>query len=177
MKFFLLFFFVLTASVSAQNLHQTTGPFIRVFNLDGQKIANGKIVSMTTDTLRLYSAKKVRDIPLEKIGLIKTKRAMGHTIGLGAAVGCILGGVAAYAGDDGLFMSRGEFAVAGGILGAAAGTATGSVIAITKKRKVYVINGDKNRWELFRKSMSSIMPKVSEDYNDALQPETNTIHQ
>ena len=118
-------------------------PFIRVYDLDGKKIAKGKIEKITDSVI--FFEKKNNPIHFNNIGFIKTKRSGGNNFAVGAAIG---GGVFLYpALDEGGYFIYG---IAGGSIIRAA---IGGIVAVTKKSIKYEINFDENNFLDFKKSI------------------------
>lgn len=143
-------------NVFAQAGSEISNVFIRVYNLDGRKIAKGKIYSIPGSSIELTRKNEVQEIPLNRIGSIRTKHSAGNNVLIGAAIG---GSVLAVAGaasadpDAWISYSTGDGAAGGAILGGVAGAAIGGVTILFKRSKKYVINGDKDKLEAFKKGV------------------------
>jgi hypothetical protein len=148
---------ILSINVSAQNEVVDANIFIRIYNLQGKKIEKGKIKSISNTSIELYSKGKTIEVPLSKIGIIKTKRSAGNNVAKGALIGGVSLAVLGYSdGDDNsglaLFSATDKAAfglVGGGILGAA----IGGVTSIFKKSKLYIIDGNEMKLKDFKEAM------------------------
>jgi hypothetical protein len=132
--------------------------FIRVYNLEGKKIANSPLISVTDNSISLEVKDSVLTIPVAEIGKIRTKHSFGANVLFGAIAGGCLG-LALIAGDAETGQSSGYTgedrvaAVVGGLfLGAAVGLGTG----VFKNSKVYQINGDLEALKKFRETLQII---------------------
>lgn len=145
-------------NVFAQTGSEISNVFIRVYDLDGRKIAKGKIYSIPGSSIELTRKNEVQEIPLNRIGSIRTKHSAGNNVLIGAAIGGSVMAVAGAASADPdawiLAYSTGEGAAAGAILGGAAGAAIGGITVLFKRSKKYEINGDKEKLETFKKVVS-----------------------
>ena len=144
----------LTFSVSAQK-----SMFVRVYDLSGNKMHKGKVVSVTETSLQLKTTENEVTIPASSIGMIKTKRSPGHNVAWGAALGGVTFGIicAATADKDDLFgYSGGEGLGAGFLLGLLPGGAIGGLTALLNKSVTYDIKGDLNNWKVFQSAMNDV---------------------
>jgi hypothetical protein len=134
--------------------------FVRVYNLKGNKIGKGKILSFSDDAIQLNKGKAPLNILLSDIGSIKTKRSAGHNILIGASAGAAAGIVIALLAaddsnvDDALISS--SLATGSGILMGATGAAVGGLTALFKKVETYSIDGDAGKWTSFQTDMGYI---------------------
>lgn len=150
--------FLLMANGFSQNSNKNT--FIRVFNLEGKKIGKGYVYSINDDILILTKGKKRLEIEANEVGKIKTKRSGGHNVLMGSTFGASLGiilGVSS-ADPDALFWgyTEGEGALALGTLGAIGGAGLGGIASLFKKSKMYIINGDKEKWLVFKEIFEKV---------------------
>ena len=143
---------ILSINVCAQNELENTNVFVRVYNLQGEKISKGKILSFSETSLQLNRKRESVKIPVDSIGSIITKRAGGNNVLLGAAIGAttmaILGAATAEP-DDFLGYTAGEGAIGGALAGGISGAAIGGITILFKNSKSYEINGDKVKWKAF----------------------------
>lgn len=151
-KYFILAIAILSSlSIHAQYGAEKNTVFIRVYNLEGEKINKGKVLAVTDTILQLEGKNGMVDIDVRTIGLIKTKRSEGNNVLIGSLVGlttlAILG--ATQGGSDEWFSSS-DLAVGGGFVGAVIGAATGAITVPFKNSKSYIINGDKLKWKKFQ---------------------------
>ena len=124
---------ILSINVCAQNGIENTNVFVRVYDLQGEKIGKGKILSISETSLQLYRKGGSVEFLVINIGSIKKKRSGGHNILIGAATGAttmaILGAAFAQPEESYLFSYTAEEgatqgALAGGIVGASIGGIT-----------------------------------------------------
>jgi hypothetical protein len=122
--------------------------FIRVYDLKGNKIAKGHVLSVTDTSLRL--TEKTDNIRISSIGMIRTKHSAGNNILIGSVIGistmAIVG--AASGGADSYYTSSGG-ALSGAVVGLPLGAAFGGITILFKNSKTYLINGDSTRWKQF----------------------------
>lgn len=164
-KIKLIFLFLVSNAIIAQNQESTKNIFVRVYDLNGHKIEKGKVIFVNDTLLVLNKPKRVIKLNVNRIGKIKTRRSTGHDVLVGSAVGGITMAVAGAAtskeetktGSNILFedyeytsgVSSAEGAASGAIIGAATGALVGLGISAFKKSKSYTIDGDLNKWKLF----------------------------
>jgi hypothetical protein len=150
---FLCLFLCQSINLNAQNNNKGK-TFLRVCNLDGKKMAKGYFILATDSTLKLKKRSKVSDISITSIGQIKTKRSGGNNILTSSLVGMSIGavfGVATADPDAWTFnYSASEGAASFGLLGAIGGATIGGVISGIKNRETFIINGDVNKWLIFK---------------------------
>jgi hypothetical protein len=144
----LLLAFVIT-SFAQEEIH----PFVRVYNLAGEKINKGHVIRVTDTSLQLNG--KSVDIPVRNIGFIKTKRSAGHNVLVGSLIGATtLAVFGAIAGDpDPEYydeLNKVGYAIVGAVFGLAAGAAIGGLTALAKNPDTYLINGDISKWKAFQ---------------------------
>ena len=142
---------LLNISLFAQYGAEKNTMFVRVYNLEGDKINKGKVLAVTDTILQLDGKKGVVDIDVRTIGLIKTKRSEGNNVLIGTLIGlttfAILG--ATQGGSDEWFSST-DLAVGGGVVGAVIGAGTGAMTIPFKNSKSHIINGDPLKWKAFQ---------------------------
>ena len=106
----------------------------------------------TDSSINVYKNKEKIEIPISKIGVIRTRRSTGHSIMVGAITGGVpLGILGAATGEEpqpGSFFTftAGQQLKAGLVIGGILGAAVGSLIPGPKKRIVFIINGSRVRW-------------------------------
>jgi RNase P/RNase MRP subunit p29 len=81
----------LCANITAQELPKKSKTFVRVYNNQGEKIAKGKILDITDNSLTLKKGSNSITIPLSEIATLKTKRSNGNNVLFGAVGGSLLG--------------------------------------------------------------------------------------
>ena len=137
---FIIAFFAISSVSNGQNLG-----FIRVFDANGTKIARGKVISVTENTLQLRRNGQVIDLPVSDIFSIKTKRSAGNNIAIGAGVGAVtmaILGIASADEDAYIFAyDETEGAMSGLLLGAPMGAAVGGLTALFKVSRTFDIGG------------------------------------
>ncbi|MGW9686686.1 hypothetical protein [Flagellimonas sp. 2504JD1-5] len=150
---FLAIALILSMNSFSQENSGNVGMFVRVFDLQGNKIAKGKIQLLSANELQLQTRKLSIKLPVNNIGKIKTGRSGGTNVGMGALAGASVGlvlGVAA--GEDGglygLSSTEGNTA-AMSILGAMFGSVAGGLSTIFKKNQSFRIDGDIEKWNEF----------------------------
>ncbi|QDO92655.1 hypothetical protein FNB79_01210 [Formosa sediminum] len=127
--------FILTLNVCAQNTtFEDANVFVRVYDLQGKKIDKGDIVSISDHTLKLVKRGETIDIPVNDIGVIKTKYSGWTNVITGAAIGA---GVGFIAGDPEVIA-----------IGTAAGALAGWGSTLFKKSKTYAVNGDSTKLQV-----------------------------
>ncbi len=153
---------ILSINVCAQNEFKNTNVFVRVYDLQvvrvydlqGKKIGQGNILSISETSLQLNRQGESMEIPVNSIGSIKTKRSAVHNVLKGAVIGATtmaLLGAATADPDSWVFgYTAGEGAAIGALLGGTAGAAIGGITILFKNSKFYEINGDKVKWKEFK---------------------------
>lgn len=148
---------ILSMNVFAQTGSEISNVFIRVYDQDGRKIAKGKIQSISASSIQFISKNDLHEIPLNRIGSIRTKHSAGNNIGIGAVVGAAtMGSIGASTADpdDFLGYSAGEGAAGGALLGGIGGAAIGGITILFKRSRTYSINGDEEKLKAFKKALS-----------------------
>lgn len=140
-------------NVVAQNQKSLYDTFIRVYDLNGKKIAKGKPTQITHNTLYLVRGNKGTGVNYKNIGTIKTKRSRGHGILVSTLIGVSSGAVVgAIVTEPGKLLSpgsKGEGALAAAIIGAPVGATIGSIGSVFKKEETFIINGELEGWKAF----------------------------
>ena len=150
---------ILSANVFAQNTSKT--PFLRVFNLEGKKIAKGKLLQITDSTLTLKRNKKTSEVLFTDIGFIKTKRSFGHNIAIGTVIGAgTMTTISAVSEDSSsssnyINFSGGEGAIIGTLIGAPSGAFVGAITGLFKNSETFDIQGDQLKWNAFKALFSN----------------------
>ncbi|MBM1104656.1 hypothetical protein JQC67_00765 [Aurantibacter crassamenti] len=150
------FLFLISLTLSAQDTLQTKQLFVRVFDTKKTKIAKGKLQYIDKDSIVVLRNEKRTTIPVNRIGIIKTKRSVGHNVAMGAVVGTSTGLVFGYlAGSEGDFIfTRAESALMTGFLGLMAGPIVGSLTGIVKNPKAFRINHEPEELLKFKNAIS-----------------------
>ena len=141
----------LSIFVQAQEKYNETDIFIRVYNLQGQKVAKGKIMNVSDSILQLTSKRKIINVSFDKIGFIKTKRSIGNNILIGACIGAsALAILGTSVGKTGSYVGGSNSdAVIGLFSGGFFGSIIGGITAFFKKSDTFIINGDKLKFKEF----------------------------
>jgi hypothetical protein len=125
--------------------------FVRVYDINGNKINKGTVIAISDSTLQLGKSNSF--IPFKNIGFIKTKHSFGHNSLLGSAIsGGIFATVMAIGSTDkGGFLSwtLSEGVAAGLLAGVIYGPVIGGISAIFKNTTTFPINGRESNWKEF----------------------------
>jgi RNase P/RNase MRP subunit p29 len=144
-----LFFF---ANLSGQEVPKKSKIFVRVYNNQGDKIAKGKIVEITENTLILKKGSKTISIPSSEITYLISKKSDSHNILVGLLAGTSLG---AYS----IVKSKNAFGFAFSsittMLLATLGSWVGYLSTAFKHSKIYTFSGDAAKWKGFKEDMYS----------------------
>jgi hypothetical protein len=147
---------------------QAKTKFVRVFNREGHLIVRGDLVATTDTSVIIQEHKKQVEVPVSKIGFIKTARTFGGPVALGAGVGFFIGTIAgAAAGGGGGSSNTDVFyefdesvsVAAGMALGTAGGAVIGTIISAAQKRLRIEVNGDVNAWQQKRQLLNPLIPE------------------
>ncbi|MBM1104657.1 hypothetical protein JQC67_00770 [Aurantibacter crassamenti] len=150
------FLFLMSLSLSAQDSVQTKQLFVRVFDTKKTKIAKGKLQYIDKDSIVVLRYEKRTAIPVNRIGIIKTKRSVGHNVGIGFLAGGTIGFIygLAQGSEGGILDSAGENGLAFGTLGILAGPIVGGLTGLVKRPKSFRINHKPEELLKFKKSIS-----------------------
>lgn len=152
---------VLVLLVSPTLLAQNEIPniFIRVYDLEGNKIGKGKILSISKSTLQLERRSRTKEFSVSNIGSIKTKRSARNNVLVGAGIGAVTVGIAGAAvsePNDWVFsFTKAEGAFGEAILGGVAGAGIGGITSLFKDSRTYIINGEPSKLEAFIDSIKN----------------------
>ena len=131
--------------------------FVRIYNLEGDKMNKGKVLTVNDTIIQLLKNKETVNIDMRTIGLIKTKRSVGNNVLIGSLIGLTIGaivGVASADPDAWIFgYSASEGGTGGGLVGAVLGSGLGAATIPLKNSKDYIINGDASRWKVFQEKI------------------------
>ena len=128
--------------------------FVRVYDLAGIKIHKGHVLSVTDTSLHLKESRRAVIIPVQNIGLIKTRRSAGHNVLLGSLIGLTVGAivVAASSSSSGYWdYSAGEGAAGGAVAGLVIGAGVSALTIPLKGSTSFMIDGDMVKWKTFQK--------------------------
>ncbi len=153
--------FILSVNSYAQGETEKFNLFVRVYNLQGEKISKGKVLAVTDNSLQLKGKNGPINIDVRSIGLIKTKRSGGNNVLVGSVIGASVMAIygASTADPDAWILpyNAGEGAAMGAIVGLPLGAAAGGISILFKNSKSYLINGDLIKWKTFQEmSIKSI---------------------
>lgn len=166
MKQFLLLIFLISAFNALANHTDTIAPkknsiFLRLYDANGKKIADGKFVASTDSTLQLVKNRKNNTIPIMVIDAIKPKHGGGYSILVGVASGMAVGTVALVIGGIGQLKAhddQSEIALDMGIVSVIApivGGFGGSVAELFRKsNNTYFIHGNTAEWLVLKKQLA-----------------------
>ena len=149
---------ILSINIYAQGETENLNLFVRVYNLQGEKINKGKLIAVTEKSLQIKGTKGVAEIDYSSIGFIRTKRSEGNNVLIGSILGASAMAIfgAASADPDALFFAytSGEGAAGGALLGLPLGAAVGGISILFKDSKYYSIDGDLLKWKLFKEMIT-----------------------
>lgn len=132
--------------------------FVRVYNATGEKMSKGNVSEVTDTSLQLTLKKAIINIPVSKIGLIKTERSAGNDVFNGSVIGtsifAILFASVSTNPDQYVSSTAGEAAAGGALIGLPLGAAVGGLAILFKNSNTYLIKGDFVRWKEFQASMT-----------------------
>ena len=138
----------------AQEKADLETPFLRVFNMEGNKIAKGKLMFFNDSVMYLKRSRDLYPVHYSDIGRIKTKRSGGNAIlsasMVGTGIGVLIGVSTADPDAWILGYSQGEGALGFGLVGGVLGAGIGGIGAAAKKPITFEINADSVKWEAFK---------------------------
>ncbi|MFQ3174464.1 MAG: hypothetical protein ACI8W0_001583 [Flavobacterium sp.] len=151
---------LLSITVSAQEGAEKANVFVRVYDLKGEKISKGNILSISDTLLQLKGKREPIKIAAGSIGFIKTKHSVGNNILIGAVSGgtfmAIIGAASADPDDFILGYTAAEGAALGVFLGAPIGAAIGGFTVLFKNSRSYAINGDELKLKEFKETITGL---------------------
>lgn len=157
--FYITLALISSSILYAQETKNKAALFVRVYDLNGEKISKGRIASLTDTSLVAGTREKPVNIDVSRIGFIKTKRSVGNNILWGAVIGTGFGAIAGFTtGGEGEWWGQGEGAGGFGLIFGAMGAGTGAITAIFKKSNTYPIDGEPIKWKAFREAMGEQSP-------------------
>ena len=125
--------------------------FIRIYNLQGKKTGKGTIELIADTVIVITNNKKqLQRFLVTEIGIIKTKKSVGHDVAAGFTIGVV---ATTWLADKIIenteeIGDKGWNAIGIGMAsGIALGTITGLISGITNKRQKFIINGDIEAWK------------------------------
>ena len=165
MKYILSISLILLLAMTAQSQKRT---FVRIFDERGKKIHSGFFAGTSDSSVIILKSNNEFEIPISQISTIKLRRSFGHTVlitSIIAGSAMAIFGIATADPDAWIFgYTAGEGAIAGLLLGAGTGIVTGSIIAGTRNRPVFMINKNPEQWIKARILLKPYLP-VSENKN------------
>jgi len=141
---------ILGINVCAQNGFENTNLFVRVYDLQGNKIGKGNILSISESSLQLNRKRESVKIPVSSIGSIKTKHSAGNNVLIGAVTGAATMAFLGAVTGDGYFYTAAEGGAGGALVGGTVGAAIGGITILFKNSKFYEIDGDKAKLKAFK---------------------------
>ena len=163
---FLLITIIVNTTIYGQTENKIKQTFVRVYNLNGNKISKGKVVAVLDSVLQLKRNDKLINIPVTDVVYIKTKRSAGNNILVGSIIGSVSGAlIGAVSSNEEtktdsnwLFgeyeyttgTSPGTGAIGGAGAGIMVGALVGAGVSVFKNSQNFVINGDKEKLKLFK---------------------------
>ena len=156
--------------------------FVRVFDLQGNKVYKGRVVRITDSSLTL-TGKRTVTFKATEIGMIKTKRSAGHNLAIGATAGFGTGvavdiplalaiGIAGAVGDDDGTGSAAWIVVPPAI-GAVAGSIISFISSAVKNSQTYEIGGNLDVWRGFKEKFSPAPKPKESTFNKQQQNRLN----
>ena len=147
---FLLGAFLFFAPELHAQKKEKDGIFVRVYDLEGQKVAKGYIQSVDHDIVTVALRGKTTELPVAEIGKLRLKRSYGNAVVRGSYTGLGVGtalGVIYALGDDSISSDIGLVVLPVG--GAFYGGVIGAIIGIFKKPVEVEINGQSEKLQDF----------------------------
>ena len=166
-----LFFVALSLIMINSFVQAQKKTFLRLYGVAGNKFNKGVFAGATDSSIFIYKDSNKVEIPISRIGTIKTRRSSGHTILISASTGAVLLGILGVASgeskvNDGTIggalhnaftVTPSEGLAQGLIIGGVLGTATGTIINIFRKKIHFTINGNRQTW-LLQKNLIEQLP-------------------
>lgn len=154
---FYLIAILFSFNISAQEEIENRNVFVRLFDLQGNIIDRGYILSISDTSIQLKRKKESNEIASNSIGLIKVGRSGGHKVFIGTMVGAILVGIliaSVNANNQEIQYPFGEAAAAGAVVGGVLGAAFGALsIPSKEKSRFFIINGDDLKWKELKENL------------------------
>lgn len=139
--------------------------FIRVFDKKGKKIYKGYLEALSDTSFTLSGEKQSVEIPVSRVGVIKLRHSIGHTILVtSVTTGIVLAiAFAATADPDALIVpiTAGEGFVIGLLYGGIGGIPLGALIGGTRNRPVFLVNGNQSNWIKIKEALKKYLPAES----------------
>ncbi len=150
-------FLMMFTPLQAQTDLASRNIFVRVFDFENVKFAKGQLYSVTDSSVVVLRKKEEFIIDLSQIDRIRTRRSVGHNIGMGAVAGAAAGGIFGLLQEQGGSTfgsdSRGDDALIYGTVGLMLGSVVGGLTALGKKSEHYRINGDSEKLAAFKDAL------------------------
>lgn len=165
-----MFFVILPLILVCSLVQGQKKVFLRVYGVAGNKIKKGYYAGTTDSSLLIYKDADTVEVPVSRIGAIKTRRSVGHAILVSATTGAVLFGIiGAASGEkkvndgtlggafhDALTATPSEGLAAGLLAGGLLGTATGAIISLINKKIKFSINGNLQAWQKQKKILEQL---------------------
>lgn len=170
MKNLLFFiFFMWSIPVFSQLENESKSPFIRAYNFNNQKIEKGRFLNVSKDfkELRLINNTDTIKVPVAEISYLRTKRAHGHLVLIGAATGFAVGAILgiSHAVKDDFYL--GYDILYPGLFFGAAGGAFGAIGYAFKKSAIIYVEGSPDNLKEFAFQESQFSGDNSNNFNDS----------
>lgn len=153
--------------------------FVRVYDLNGKKINNGKVIAATDSELLLLKNDQQTKVNVLDIGYIKTQHSAARNVFIGAAIcGFIMGilSLSAGAGDTGFFGPPPIVYLGFGFaVGIPIGSLVGALTIPLRDSRRFTILGEHEKWIEFVNSIPVQLNAPPLILNDKNLPE-NDIH-
>ncbi|WP_282123896.1 hypothetical protein [Algibacter mikhailovii] len=151
--YILMFSLFLNSNLSiAQKSETIKNMFVRVYDLEGNKIAKGRIAFINDSVIGLRHGEINLSFFMRNIGKIKTKKSGGNNVVKGALIGSGVGVLVAFATDTEDIYSDGDNGgiIVSAINGVFLGSVVGAASVALKDSETFRINGDFDQWKLFK---------------------------
>ena len=161
---------IFSLNANSQTSNNEKSKYVRVYNLEGQKINKGRVVYTNDSILGLKKGTKFIEVNIKNIGEIKTKGSVGKSVLtaslIGGKAGALIGAATSQeqtkTADGGWLFGEYQYTTGtssgtGAAIGGGAGLLGGALIglgsSLFKNSETFIINGDKEKWELIRKNL------------------------
>jgi len=159
-----LFFTLLL--IDAAHAQQT---FMRIYNTNGHKFQKGYFIRATDSSVFIYRKEGIVEVPATRIGYIKTKRSVVHSVLVVALAGAVPISVLGTAPgkplphNDNLYTATKDtllFTPASAVTtGSITNIPAGGLPAANTRRTTFTINGNIDTWRLQKKKIELLARK------------------